>query len=73
MSVRLAGCRAVLELSDVFRPFTPDLSEPTVNENEPYLDYYTYLLSLANSDLPQVISNSYGDDERVRTSVVLYS
>ncbi|MCJ1239867.1 hypothetical protein MMC14_007865 [Varicellaria rhodocarpa] len=45
-------------------PFTPDLSEPTVNENEPYLDYYTYLLSLANSALPQVISNSYGDDER---------
>jgi tripeptidyl-peptidase-1 len=42
------------------------LDEPTAadNENEPYLPYYQYLLSKPNSALPQVISNSYGDDEQ---------
>lgn len=47
-------------------PFIPNLDEPTAadNENEPYLNYYQYLLSQPNSALPQVISNSYGDDEQ---------
>ncbi|KAL8719381.1 MAG: hypothetical protein Q9225_003611 [Loekoesia sp. 1 TL-2023] len=47
-------------------PFIPNLDEPTAaqHQNEPYLDYYTYLLSLPNSKLPQVISNSYGEDEQ---------
>ena len=47
-------------------PFIPNLDEPTAaqNENEPYLDYYNYLLAQPNSKLPQVISNSYGDDEQ---------
>jgi len=45
-------------------PFIPNLDEPVVNENEPYLQYYNYLLAQPNSDLPQVISNSYGDDEQ---------
>lgn len=31
--------------------------------NEPYLQYYQYLLRKTNQELPQVISNSYGDDE----------
>ena len=50
------------------RPFIPDADEPTASddENEPYLYYYEYLLSKTNSQLPQVISNSYGDDEQVR-------
>jgi len=26
--------------------------------------YYEYLVSLRDEDLPQVISNSYGDDEQ---------
>ncbi|KAK5165797.1 uncharacterized protein LTR77_008720 [Saxophila tyrrhenica] len=47
-------------------PFRGDLlskiSEPH-NQNEPYLDYYNYLLSQPNSALPYVISNSYGDHE----------
>lgn len=45
----------------------PNLDEPTAaqNQNEPYLDYYAYLLSLPNNRLPQVISNSYGEDEQV--------
>lgn len=47
-------------------PFIPNIDEPTAadNENEPYLNYYQYLLSLPNSALPNVISNSYGDDEQ---------
>ena len=47
-------------------PFIPDLlsdiSSPP-NQNEPYLQYYQYLLSQPNKDLPYVISNSYGDHE----------
>jgi tripeptidyl-peptidase-1 len=47
-------------------PFLPNLDEPTEadNSNEPYLDYYAYLMSQPNEALPQVISNSYGDDEQ---------
>ncbi|KAH2247872.1 vesicle formation at the endoplasmic reticulum [Aspergillus fumigatus] len=47
-------------------PFVPNADEPTAadNQNEPYLQYYEYLLSKPNSHLPQVISNSYGDDEQ---------
>ncbi|MCJ1403533.1 hypothetical protein MMC11_006756 [Xylographa trunciseda] len=47
-------------------PFIPNLDEPTAadNENEPYLNYYQYLLAQNNSALPQVITNSYGDDEQ---------
>ena len=51
------------------RPFIPTLGQQTDadNGNEPYVPYYRYLLSQENSDLPQVISNSYGDQEDVRT------
>ena len=47
-------------------PFIPNLDEPTPanNSNEPYLNYYNYLLSKQNSELPQVITNSYSDDEQ---------
>lgn len=47
-------------------PFVPNLDLPTAadNTNEPYLPYYQYLLSQPASSLPQVISNSYGDDEQ---------
>lgn len=46
-------------------PFVPDLLSPTEewNFNEPYLQYYQYLLSQPDSDLPWVISHSYGDHE----------
>ncbi|KAK5112515.1 hypothetical protein LTR62_004272 [Meristemomyces frigidus] len=46
-------------------PIVPDLLEPnmSVASNEPYLEYYTYLLSQPNSNLPYVITNSYGDHE----------
>jgi tripeptidyl-peptidase I len=47
-------------------PYYPDPDEPagTPNENEPYLPYYEFLMSQSNEDLPQVITNSYGDDEQ---------
>lgn len=49
-------------------PLVPDLDEPTEadNGNEPYLEYLTGLMALPNSQLPQVISHSYGEDEQVR-------
>lgn len=47
-------------------PFVPDLemSDASKNTNEPYLPYYQYLLKLNNSELPQAISNSYGEPEQ---------
>ncbi|PWY73117.1 subtilisin-like protein [Aspergillus sclerotioniger CBS 115572] len=43
-------------------PYIPDVEE-TSDENEPYLQYYEFLLNKTNAELPLVISNSYGDDE----------
>lgn len=62
--MRLAGW--CLELNS-YRPFIPTIGQPTEddNQNEPYVPYYRYLLSQDNEDLPQVISNSYGDQEDV--------
>jgi tripeptidyl-peptidase-1 len=44
----------------------PDLDQPDPNENsnEPYLEYFTYLLSLGDDELPHTISTSYGEDEQ---------
>jgi len=42
-------------------PFIPDINTPT-NTNEPYLTWLDYVLG--QSDLPHVISTSYGDDEQ---------
>ena len=41
-------------------PFIPDLLSPTKadDQNEPYLEFYNYLLSQPNAKLPYVISNS---------------
>lgn len=41
--------------------FSSDLISLT--PRRPYLQYYTYLLSQSNADLPLVITNSYGDEE----------
>ncbi len=62
---RIADCM----LTEATRPFIPTLGQQTDadNGNEPYVPYYRYLLSQENADLPQVISNSYGDQEDVRT------
>lgn len=47
-------------------PFVPDLemATPTKNTNEPFVPFYQYLLSKTNAELPQVISNSYGEPEQ---------
>jgi tripeptidyl-peptidase-1 len=44
----------------------PDLDQPdqSKNENEPYLDFFTYLVGLPDDELPQVLSTSYGEDEQ---------
>jgi tripeptidyl-peptidase-1 len=44
----------------------PDLDQPTEadNENEPYLDFFTHLVGLPDSELPQVLTTSYGEDEQ---------
>ncbi|QDS74942.1 hypothetical protein FKW77_004514 [Venturia effusa] len=47
-------------------PFIPDIEMPdeSKNSNEPYLPYYEYLSSKTNAELPQAISNSYGEPEQ---------
>jgi tripeptidyl-peptidase-1 len=44
----------------------PDLDQPDPNDNsnEPYLDYFSYLLNLSDDELPHTISTSYGEDEQ---------
>jgi tripeptidyl-peptidase I len=48
-------------------PLVPDIAEPTQDDdtNEPYLDFLNGILEMNQSDLPQVISISYGEDEQV--------
>ena len=47
-------------------PFIPDLEmlTPDKNSNEPYVPFYQHLLRLQNEEIPQVISNSYGEPEQ---------
>lgn len=47
-------------------PLVPDLDQPSAddNQNEPYLDYFTYLVGLDDDKLPKVLSTSYGEDEQ---------
>ncbi|KAL9069211.1 MAG: hypothetical protein Q9157_006242, partial [Trypethelium eluteriae] len=47
-------------------PLIPDLDQPdpSNNQNEPWLEYVTYLKNLADADLPTTLSNSYGEDEQ---------
>ncbi|OBT86231.1 hypothetical protein VE02_05857 [Pseudogymnoascus sp. 03VT05] len=44
----------------------PDLDQPdkATGQNEPYLDFITYLLSLPKNKLPQTITTSYGENEQ---------
>jgi tripeptidyl-peptidase-1 len=44
-------------------PYIADDNTPT-NTNEPYTTEFEYLLSLPDSELPAVLSTSYGDDEQ---------
>ncbi|KAM5473106.1 vesicle formation at the endoplasmic reticulum [Microsporum audouinii] len=44
----------------------PDLDQPNItnNNNEPYLEQLHYLLGLPDSELPAVLSTSYGENEQ---------
>ena len=44
----------------------PDLDEPnaTFGENEPYLDFLSYILALPDDELPTTLTTSYGEDEQ---------
>jgi len=46
--------------------FVPDLDQPDEesNQNEPYMELFTYLLSLPDGELPSVLSTSYGESEQ---------
>ncbi|KAF6838081.1 tripeptidyl peptidase a [Colletotrichum plurivorum] len=47
-------------------PLVPNLRTPTQadNQNEPFLDFYQFMMTQENNAIPQVISVSYGDDEQ---------
>lgn len=44
----------------------PDLDQPvaSANENEPYLDFFTWLVKQPDGALPQTLTTSYGEDEQ---------
>ena len=44
----------------------PDLDQPTLadDDNEPYLDFLHYILSLPDEELPTTLTTSYGEDEQ---------
>ncbi|KAJ3872607.1 peptidase S8/S53 domain-containing protein [Lentinula edodes] len=44
-------------------PFIADSNEPT-NTNEPYLNWLDFIATVADNDLPNTFSTSYGDDEQ---------
>ncbi|KAH8123866.1 tripeptidyl-peptidase I [Trichoderma asperellum] len=47
-------------------PYIPDPALPIGDpvQNEPWLEFYEFLMSKTNEELPQVITNSYGDEEQ---------
>ncbi|CAK7231434.1 hypothetical protein SCUCBS95973_007915 [Sporothrix curviconia] len=46
-------------------PLVPTPEEPTEpGSNEPYLEFLTYVLALNDSQLPQTLSTSYGEEEQ---------
>lgn len=47
-------------------PHVPDLDQPNAsdNQNEPYMEFFTYLLGLADGELPSVLTTSYGESEQ---------
>jgi tripeptidyl-peptidase-1 len=47
-------------------PLVPDLDQPDPEDvsNEPYLEFFSYILKLPQSELPQTLTTSYGEDEQ---------
>ena len=49
----------------ITRPLVPSKDQPTQpGSNEPYLDFLNYILAKPDSELPQTISTSYGEEEQ---------
>lgn len=55
-------------------PWVADLDQPDEADsaNEPYLEFLQGVLKLSQSELPQVISTSYGENEQVRHSHITH-
>lgn len=47
-------------------PIIADLDQPNATDpgNEPYLDFFSYMLKLPDSELPQTLTTSYGENEQ---------
>lgn len=47
-------------------PLVPDLDQPFPenSQNEPFLDFLHYMMSLPDQELPTVLSISYGEHEQ---------
>ena len=47
-------------------PLVPELeqSDAAHNQNEPFLDFLHYMMSVPDEDLPTVLSISYGENEQ---------
>ncbi|TKA30653.1 hypothetical protein B0A50_02373 [Salinomyces thailandicus] len=45
-------------------PLVPDLDQPDTSDNEPYLEFFTYILGLEDEELPHTLTTSYGEDEQ---------
>ena len=47
-----------------YRPLVKTDDEPNENQNEPYLEFLTYMLAQPDTALPQTLSTSYGEEEQ---------
>lgn len=45
-------------------PLVPTLDNGYPSTNEPYLEFLTYLLNLSDTELPQTLTTSYGEEEQ---------
>lgn len=45
-------------------PLIPTTTDIFPSTNEPYLDFLTYVLNLTDSELPQTLTTSYGEEEQ---------
>ncbi|KAI8626087.1 subtilisin-like protein [Xylariaceae sp. FL1651] len=55
----------ILEYSTGGRgPLVPTTDEPGPSDNEPYLEFLTWILNQSDASLPQTISTSYGEEEQ---------
>ncbi|KAG8623448.1 hypothetical protein KVT40_008424 [Elsinoe batatas] len=47
-------------------PLVPDLDQPSLadNQNEPYLDFLTYIINQPDDELPTTLTTSYGENEQ---------